>query len=33
MSRVGVKVAVRLRPTAAFDQDEIFVDPANAVRR
>ena len=31
MSRVGVKVAIRTRPTAAFDQDEIFVDAPNAV--
>jgi len=30
MSRVGVKVAIRTRPTAAFDQDEIFVDAPNA---
>lgn len=29
--RVGIKVAVRTRPTAAFDQDEIFVDANNAV--
>jgi hypothetical protein len=30
VGRSSVRVAIRTRPTAAWDQDEIFVDPANA---
>jgi hypothetical protein len=30
VGRSNVRVAIRTRPTAAWDQDEIFVDPANA---
>jgi hypothetical protein len=30
-SASGVRVAIRTRPTAFFDQEEIFVDSANAV--
>ena len=30
IARSNVRVAIRTRPTAAWDQDELFVDPANA---
>ena len=30
-SRAHIRVAIRTRPTAAFDQDEIFIDPVNKV--
>jgi hypothetical protein len=30
VARSNVRVAIRTRPTAAWDQDELFVDPANA---
>ena len=30
-ARAHIRVAIRTRPTAAFDQDEIFIDPVNKV--
>jgi kinesin family member 6/9 len=30
-ARAHIRVAIRTRPTAAFDQDEIFIDPVNKI--